>query len=296
MHKIALIGYGYWGKRFLRYLEEQFDVAYICHRNADESGRFTSNIEKVFKSDVETVVIATPIDTHYGIAKAALECGKHVLCEKPLSRSEFEIMDLMDIAQRSRLHLVTEFTYTFSRSLNLAHELVRDGKIGRLVAVDLSLRHVGRFLTFNVYWLLATHMLAVLDMFVDIESCSFKQFDLIPNETAVILFNNDTIAGQITVSLNYPDREARVVLYGEEGTVVYNAFDEVTLRVGTYLKTPGAPSDSLIKDQQGFNYDERNNLALAARYFRDVLDGSIDAFKNSRRAIAVTRTLEKLGV
>jgi len=291
MHKIALIGYGYWGKRFLRYLEEQFNVAYICHRNADEFGRFTSNIEKVLNSDVEAVVIATPIDTHYEIVKSALQCGKHVLCEKPLAQSFREVSEIAEIASKNKLHVVTEFTYTFSSGIQQAKRLIEEGTIGDLLSMELSLRYLGRFLKFNVYWLLASHLLAVRDMFVPLLENDFTLAEQINDETGIIEIAGK-VPGYISVSLNYPQRETRIVWYGSEGTIVYDGINQPTLSVAVYKKKHGVLANEMLDRVQYFHHDEQNNLRNAALFFAGVLDGTNDSKYNLQVALAVTKILE----
>ena len=99
---IALIGYGYWGKRLCRYLKEEkgFNLKYVCTRNND----------KIWADEsIEAVVIATPIDTHYKIAKMALLMNKHVLCEKPLSLKVEEVLELKKIAEQKNLLLLVPY-------------------------------------------------------------------------------------------------------------------------------------------------------------------------------------------
>ncbi|HUW44980.1 MAG TPA: Gfo/Idh/MocA family oxidoreductase [Dehalococcoidia bacterium] len=291
MHKIALIGYGYWGKRFLRYLEEQFNVAYICHRNADEFGQFTSNIEKVLNSNVEAVVIATPINTHYEIVKSALQCGKHVLCEKPLAQSFREVSEIAEIASKNKLHVVTEFTYTFSGGIQQAKRFIEEGTIGDLLSMELSLRYLGRFLKFNVYWLLASHLLAVRDMFVPLLENDFTLAEQINDETGIIEIAGK-VPGYISVSLNYPQRETRIVWYGSEGTIVYDGINQPTLSVAVYKKKHGVLANEMLDRVQYFHHDEQNNLRNAALFFAGALDGTNDSKYNLQVALAVTKILE----
>ena len=291
MHKIALIGYGYWGKRFLKYLEELFDVAYICHRNADESGRFTSSIEKVLNIDIEAVVIATPIDTHYEIVKRALENGKHVLCEKPLAQSFQEVCEIAEIASKNKLYVVTEFTYTFSNGIQQAKKIIDEGTISDLLSMELSLRYLGRFLKFNVYWLLASHLLAVRDMFVPLTENDFTLIEQINDETGIIQIGGK-VPGYISVSLNYPQRETRIIWYGSEGTIVYDGINQPTLSVATYKKKPGVLANEMIDGVQYFHHDEQNNLRNATLFYNDVLNGISDSKRNLQTSLAVTKILE----
>lgn len=290
MNKCALIGYGYWGKRFLRYIQEKFDVKYAYGRTIKEGGIFTNDIDKIWNDkEVDSVVIATPIDTHYFVAKTALLHGKNVFCEKPLAQSSSEIIRLNEIATSNGLALATEFTYTFSKSLKTAQELVNNGVIGELQAMDLSLKYVGKFLKFDVYWLLASHLLSVLDMFVPISMLNFRKINFIDKETGIILFDG-AIKGEISVSVNYPDRETKVIAYGSEGTMVYDGLSQPSLLYILYRKLEGALANELVLEDKNYFFDEFNNLMYAVEYFRDVLAGNEQT--NLTRALCVTKVLE----
>ncbi len=90
------------------------------------------------KGRVDFVVVATTNETHYAIAKAALEAGMHVFCEKPLSLSVKEAGDLGRIAKRRKLVLGVPFTYTGYPMVKLARDLVKKGELGRIDKVHLE--------------------------------------------------------------------------------------------------------------------------------------------------------------
>jgi len=290
---IALIGYGYWGKRLLKYLLEQFHIECIYGRSLDNHGVFTNNLEEAFRDEIDAVVIATPMDTHYSLVRRALKAGKHVLCEKPLAFSTEEVKYLYSLADVKKLHLVTEYTYTFSRGINQAVRWIEEGKIGELLAVEMSLRYIGRFLPFDVYWLLASHMLSVLDMVIPINELEFKKTEIISRETGVITFSGK-IKGQIFVSINYPPKETRIVAYGKGGTLVFDAFKSPELKYYTYKRTPGVHGSELVEKKIDHSSDEKNNLRHAVSFFADILDCKISDMQNRNRAFRVTEVLNQL--
>lgn len=291
--QIALIGYGYWGKRLLRYLQEQFDVVCVFGRSLKKEGIFTNRMEDAFTSKIDAVVIATPIDTHYEITKKALEAGKHVLCEKPLAQHSAEVEELMKLAEKKRLVLMTEFTYTFSKGLNHARKIIDNGGIGTLMAMELSLRYVGRFLKFDVYWLLASHMLSVLDMFISLDKLTFKKIEIIQGETGVIVFDGQ-IRGQIFVSINYPHRDSKVVFYGEKGTLIYNALESPACSLIRYIREVGVLANKLVVGKEEFQHDESNNLMCAMKEFANALEVGDMQRRNLKRAFQVTHILEMM--
>jgi len=296
---IAQIGYGYWGQRLYRYFKNDgnFFLKYVYAPSLKKHKGFTNDIDKIWNDkDIKAVVIATPIDTHYSLVKEALLYNKNVLCEKPLALKTKEVLELKKIAERKNLVLLTEFTYTFSKSLKKAKNIIEKGAIGKIESIEMSLKYAGRFLKYDVYWLLASHLLSILDIFVPLEKLKFQKVDLIKHigrvETGTILFNNKKIAGKLTVSLNYPEKEMRIIIYGAKGTLTYSSMLEPSLRVICYKKTEGVLGDKLIIKDKSYLIDEKNNLKYAVDYFYRVLQNQTE--DNIDRAVLVTEILEKL--
>jgi len=299
MVNIALIGYGYWGKRFLRYIDEEFNVKYIFGRSLAPGGRFINDLNIIWEDDsVTSVVIATPIDTHYEIVREAILHNKHVLCEKPLSRSSKQVLELLGLASDRGLRLVTEFTYTFSRTLRKAQQLVKDGCIGDLEAVELSLKYLAvgdiakndKYTKFSINWLLASHLLAVLDMFTPLGGLQFSKIRLM-KETSILPFYGGA-RGFIYISFNHPNREARVVIYGSNGTILCDLLQKPTLKVITYDRVDGGLTNATIVDEKEFIFDETNNLEQAICYFKEAITQNLTNLKY--RDFWVTSILEGL--
>jgi len=288
MYNIALIGVGYWGSKLKKYIENNsnFNLKYVCDVNSD--------LNEVWNDkNITAVVVATPNATHYEIVKSALLSGKNVLSEKPLALKTKECKDLKKIASDKNLVILTEYTYTFSKALNKAKELVEKGEIGQILGIEMAVRHLGRFGGGSVYWLLGSHMLSVLDMFISLEKLSFKKTDLVVSdgqvETGVISFDGE-ISGQIFLSLNYPEKETRITIYGENGTIVYIPSSLLSLYVEKYKKLKW--STELPRERAEFHIDEKNNLKYAIERFYNVLERLNE--DNIDRAISITKILENI--
>jgi len=297
--KIAQIGYGYWGQRLYRYFknDKRFIVKYVCAPSLKEEKEFINDIDKIWNDKkIQAVVIATPIDTHYLLVKKALSCNKNVLCEKPLALKTKEVLELKRIAERKDLILLTEFTYTFSKALKKAKNIIEKGAIGKIESIELSLKYAGRFLKYDVYWLLASHLLSILDIFIPLEKLKFKKVDFIKHknrtETGIILFKNKNVSGKITVSLNYPEKEMKTIIYGEKGTLIYSSMSEPSLKFACYKKTKGVFGNKLITKEKSYFIDEKNNLKYAVEYFYKVLQKQTE--DNIHRAVLVTQALDGL--
>jgi len=291
MTDCALIGTGYWGSKLKRYLEESqnFNLKYVCNSKSD--------LNEVWNDkQVTAVVVATPNETHYPIVKSALLHDKDVLSEKPLALKTEQCEELKQIALDGKRLILVEYTYTFSKGLLKAERMVREGEVGRLLGLEMAVRHLGRFKGGSVYWLLASHMLSVLDMFIPIKDLCFEKTDLVRYdgqvETGVISFKKGDVSGQIVVSLNYPGKESRVIIYGEKGTIIYNPVSQPSLQVERYERLKWTVDSKLPREHMEFHIDETNNLYYVIEHFFEALQGKAEG--NIDRAVAITRILETL--
>jgi predicted dehydrogenase len=285
MINCALIGVGYWGSILKKYLEKdnRFSLKYACNSKFD--------LRKIWNDKtIDAVVVATPIDTHYTLVKSALLAGKHVLSEKPLALKAEQCLDLKHIAEKNGLVLQTEYVYTFSEALKKAKQILQSGELGKVLALELSVKHLGRFGSFDVYWLLASHMLSVLDMFCPLSQLSFSFVDLVKNETGMIIFDGP-VKGTICVSLNYPWKQAEVLIYCENGTLRYNPGVQPTLSTISYSKPKWTVSAKIPKTKQTYPFDEGHNIRLALSSFHDCIVGKEKP--NTDLAVEITRIIEK---
>jgi len=285
----ALIGIGYWGSKLKRYIEENqnLNFKYVCNSKSD--------LNEVWNDkQITAVVVATPNETHYPIVKSALLHNKNVLSEKPLALKTEECEELKQIALDSNLLLLVEYTYTFSQALKKAQRMVKEGEVGRLLGLEMSVRHLGRFKGGSVYWLLGSHMLSVLDMFISIKDLSFEKTDLVNYdgevETGVISFKKGNVSGQIVVSLNYPGKETRIIIYGERGTIIYDPVSQPSLQIEKYERLKWTVDSKLPREHTEFRIDEANNLRYAIEHFSQALQGKAEG--NIDRAVAITKILK----
>lgn len=291
MINCALIGKGHWGSKLKGYIDVNrgFNLKYLCDSSSD--------LEEVWRDkEVRATIVATPNETHFSLVKLALLNGKNVLSEKPLTLETKQANELKSIVLEKGLKLLTEYTYTFSKGVKKAKGLVKKGKIGKVLSFDLSVRRLGRFGGGSVYWLLGSHLLAVLDMFVPLKNLTFKKQDLVIHkkevETGAISFKGNGVTGQLFVSLNYPGKETRMIIYGDRGTVIYNPVIQPSLQVETYERLPWVVGSELPRKRKAYEIDEANNLKYAIEHFAKVINGK--ARDNVDRAIQVTKVIEGL--
>jgi predicted dehydrogenase len=180
MIKIGIIGYGYWGPNLVRNFSglSSCSVKYVSdfrqERLAIVSKNFpgintTTNPDDIIMSkDVDAVVIATPVFTHFALAKKALENGKHVLLEKPMTSTVKEAEELMSLAAKKGLLLMVDHTFLYTGAVRKMKDLIDSGAIGDIHYFDSTRINLGLFQPdVNVLWDLAPHDISILLYLID---------------------------------------------------------------------------------------------------------------------------------
>jgi predicted dehydrogenase len=172
--KVGVIGFGYWGPKLVRNLSEmpQARLACVADRDPQRLARVAAqyptvetaaSLGEILRSDLDAVVIATPIRTHYQLARAALLAGKHVMVEKPLTATAAEAAELTELAELRGLALMVGHTFEYNPAIRALREIVASGEIGEVYYVDAARLNLGLFQPdINVLWDLAPHDISIL--------------------------------------------------------------------------------------------------------------------------------------
>jgi predicted dehydrogenase len=173
--KVGLIGYGYWGPNLLRNLHETDGVEVIrCvdlrpERRDAASKRYptvqvSADADEILSdSAIDAVVLATPVFTHHALAKRALEANKHILVEKPMTRTAEEAEELIKLAETKDLVLMVDHTFVYTGAVRRIKEIIDAGEMGELYYFDSVRVNLGLFQhDIDVIWDLAPHDLSIL--------------------------------------------------------------------------------------------------------------------------------------
>src|SRR5215470_3970226 len=165
MIRVGVIGYGYWGPNIVRnfYATEGFQVCALCDANPEALQRarkaypsltLTQDVQDITKSgDIDVVAVITPTWTHFALAKAALQNGKHVFVEKPFTWSSAEAEELIDIAERRHLKIMVDHTFLFTGAVRKIRQLMDERFLGDLYYYDSLRVNLGLFQhDVNVIW------------------------------------------------------------------------------------------------------------------------------------------------
>jgi predicted dehydrogenase len=249
---VGVIGCGYWGPNLLRNFSESeaAELRWICDLDASRlaamgrrypSAQTTPDYKSLLADPtLAAVAIATPVWTHFTFAKEALEAGKHVLVEKPLTASVAEAEHLVELAERNNLALMVDHTFVYTGAVRKIKEMVQGGELGDLLYFDATRINLGLFQDdINVVWDLAPHDLSMMDYVVGrqpesvtaIGSCHIKPG--IENIAYVLLRFPDEFIAHFHFNWLSPVKIRRTLIAGSRKMVVYDDI-EPTEKVRVY--------------------------------------------------------------
>jgi predicted dehydrogenase len=258
------IGYGYWGPNVVRNLDglEGARIVAISDKSAAARGRaqkamhgthVTSDTNAVITSpEIDAVAIVTPVWTHFELAKAALENGKHVFVEKPFTSNTAQAEELINLAARKNLQIMVDHTFLFTGAVRKIKELLHGGSLGKLYYYDSTRVNLGLFQhDVNVIWDLAPHDLSIMDYLIEGNAeqiVATGQTHLNGHEDVAFItlyFPNEVIA-HINVNWLSPVKVRMTLIGGEKKMLVWNDLEadekikvydkgvKVTSREGVY--------------------------------------------------------------
>jgi predicted dehydrogenase len=258
--RCALVGLGYWGPNLLRNLIEceDIEVAWICDLRSDllqtftrryPTVRATTRIEvPLTDASVDAIAIATPVSTHYALARDALVAGKHVFVEKPLAASSEEARELLELADDSGLVLMPGHTFLYSPPVVLVKEMIDRGDLGEIYFVSSSRVNLGLHQPdVSVVWDLGPHDISILRWWLDESPSSVSALSracVIPDVPDVAFVSLEYPSGaiaQVELAWLAPSKLRRTAVVGSERMVVYDDTSSEPVRVfdsGALLPDP----------------------------------------------------------
>lgn len=238
---IAVVGLGYWGPNWVRNLyhlgcSRRIIACDLSARRREHVGNLyrgvetTARFEQVLEDpSIEGVVIATPVATHYRLARMALEAGKSVLVEKPLAMSGHEAKHLMQLARGHGRVLMVGHTFLYSAPVLKVREIMESGELGEVLYISAVRANLGLFQRdVNVAWDLATHDISIILMMMerlpDAVGCQGQSHYNSKVEDVALLtlhFAGKVIAF-IHVSWLDPNKIRRTTIVGSRKMLVYD--------------------------------------------------------------------------
>ena len=272
MIKIGIVGYGYWGPNLVRNFSNQKNgtVTVIAESRIDRHIHIANlypsisivnhALDLIQDVNVDAVVIATPVFSHYQLAKAALNAGKHVLLEKPMTASVDESKELIDLAKSKNLVLMVDHTFLYTGAVQKMKSLIDDNQLGKLQYFDSTRINLGLFQPdVNVLWDLAPHDISILNFLVSKKPYSVNATGVshtkngIENVAYLTVNYEDDFIAHFNCSWTSPVKVRSTLIGGDKKMLVYNDLE---------------PSEKIRIYDTGYNHtsdEEKNQIMVDYR-------------------------------
>ena len=240
MIRMGVVGYGYWGPNIVRNLRslEGCEVAAVCDQSPAAVKRIkqahpdltvtTQSSELLTSAEIDAIAVVTPVRTHFELAKAALQNGKHVFVEKPFTSTTQQAEELIELAERKNLKIMVDHTFLFTGAVRKIRELIDEGVLGDLYYYDSTRVNLGLFQhDVSVVWDLAPHDLSIMSFLIPQEPEAVVATGqshlngLVDVAFLTIYFPGNTIA-HINVNWLSPVKVRTTLLEGEKKMLVWN--------------------------------------------------------------------------
>jgi len=319
MFKIGVIGYGYWGPNIVRnfHTQECSQVVLVCDNNSKCQERlrkaypsipFTTDMNEVLKSaEIDVVAVVTPVWTHYDLAKAALENGKHVFVEKPFTCSSAQAEELIELADRKNLKIMVDHTFLFTGAVRKIRQLVEEGSLGDLYYYDSLRVNLGLFQhDVNVIWDLAPHDLSIMDHVIRekpeaVVATGERHLNGVEDVAFITVYFPKRIIAHVNVNWLSPVKVRTTLIGGEKKMLVWNDLEaDEKIRVydkGVSMSThPSNLHQLLVSYRAGDMWapqvEQVEALRAETAYFLDCIEQNKTPFNDGVAGLRVVRILE----
>jgi predicted dehydrogenase len=310
---IGVVGLGYWGPNLARNFAELGVLTWLCDLDEVLRTTFAARYPSVQVTDsfdamladpaVQGVVIATPVPTHYELAKQALEAGKHVLVEKPPAMRATEIDELVAMANERGLVLMPGHLLLYHPAVRKVKELIDAGELGEVLCVYGNRQNLGIVRTNeNALWSLGVHDLSVILYLLDeepAEAIAHGRGFLTEGVEDVVFCYLQFPSGKIAhmhLSWLDPHKMRRLTVVGRDKMAVFDDM-EPDHKVTVYDKAPEQrPEKWQTRSGDVFSpqISTAEPLRLECEHFLRLVGGDGDRQKVARDGAMVVRALERL--
>jgi predicted dehydrogenase len=316
--RIGVVGYGYWGPNIVRnlYALDACTVGAVSDKNPAALQKAlrtypglrtaTDARELLTSPDIDAVAIVTPVWTHYPLAKAALENGKHVFVEKPFTATAQQAEELIELADRKDLRIMVDHTFLFTGAVKKIRELIDRGVLGPLYYFDSSRINLGLFQhDVSVVWDLAPHDLSIMDYVIRetpeaVVATGAKHLNAHADMAFITVYYPNNILGHINVNWLSPVKVRTTLIGGQDKMLVWNDLDaDEKIKVydkGVKITNAEGVYDLLVSYRSGDVWapkvEQTEALKVELGYFLDCVAGGATPFNDGRAGLRIVRMLE----
>ena len=240
MIKFGVIGYGYWGPNVARNITTSANTQLIAvadtspaartrAQKANPGLRVTDDPAELLSSpEIDAIAVVTPVWTHFELSKAALENGKHIFVEKPLTSKVVQAEQLIELAAAKNLQVMVDHTFLFTGAVQKIRQLVDEGVLGNLYYYDSMRVNLGLFQhDVDVVWDLAPHDLAIMDYVIQkkpeaVVATGEKHLNGHVDIAFLTVYFPDNVVAHVNVNWLSPVKVRTTLIGGEKKMVVWN--------------------------------------------------------------------------
>ena len=307
---IGVVGLNYWGPNLVRNFSDLSELTWLCDLDQGQlaqigarypDARTTTNFDDLLADDsVDAVVIATPVPTHYALAKRALEAGKHVFVEKPPAMRAAEMDELVALADARDLVLMPGHLLLYHPGVLKVKELIDKGDLGEVLCVYGNRVNLGIVRSNeNALWSLGVHDLSVILYLLDEDpelATAQGSASIHPGVEDVVFCFLRFPSGKIAhmhLSWLDPHKMRKMTVVGREKMVVFDDM-EPERKVTVYEKRAGPNGELFSGDISIPKIETTEPLRRECAYFLELIAGKHDKSKVARDGARVVRALEML--
>lgn len=320
MINVGVIGVGYWGPNIIRNLiaNKAFEVKFCSDLEDDRlifikslypTIKTTKDYREIIKdSSIEAIAICTPVFTHFEIACLALEQGKHVLIEKPMTATAAQAEELVNLAEKKDRVILVDHTFLFTGAVRKIKETIESGEIGEIYYFDSVRVNLGLFQhDVNVVWDLAPHDISIMDYLINrqaesvIATGSDHVGDGLEDVAYVTVFYPDNIIAHIHVNWLSPVKIRETQISGTKKMIVWD--DNIpSEKVKIYdkgievIQTKDQIYKTLIQYRTGDMYcpkiPQKEALGVEMEHFADCIQNNVKPISDGHAGLRVVKFLE----
>ncbi len=318
MIRVGVIGYGYWGPNIVRNFDgqERSKVVAVCDQNPSSQRRahqaypnvrvMGDSKDLLTATDIDVVAVVTPVWTHYELAKAALENGKHIFVEKPFTVTTAQAEELIELAERNHLKIMVDHTFLFTGAVARMRQLIDDGTLGTLYYYDSTRVNLGLFQhDVNVIWDLAPHDLSIMDYLIKerpeaVVATGERHLNGVADVAFLTLYYPNNMIGHINVNWLSPVKVRTTLIGGEKKMLVWNDLEaDEKLKIydkGVQMSSGEGMYQLLVSYRSGDMWapkvEQVEALKAEAAYFVDCILNNKTPFNDGTAGLHVVRMLE----
>lgn len=317
MAKIAVVGAGYWGPNLIRNFASQRACTelWVCDKDPKRlewvrdrypTVKLTPDYNDVLNADVDGVVIATSVGTHFSLASKALEAGKHVFVEKPLAASVEQAQHLVEQSERANKTLMVGHTFEYSPPVLKIRDLIQKGELGKVFFVSSMRVNLGLHQKdVSVIWDLAPHDFSILFSWLDERPTMISATgkDYVQNGVCDVAFITvefgSGVIAHLEVSWLAPSKLRRTTIVGSKKMAVYDdteAYEKVKIfDRGVDLRPPETFGEFQLSYRTGDilspRLEQHEPLAVETAEFLRAIDQGVRPRTDGRSGLRVVEAL-----